>query len=261
MFILAIIYTCIFIFSFIDLTKRSFSIVDENALKTINDIKRSLLKLGIMGLISAWLSYFLWEDSSLTNNILKIIRGFTPIISIISIVIIIILWIVSPTNKYVEMNNLDTKKQCELKNNLKNYSFNKSFRINDLVVGIDNTKKVFVIFNTHSCIIDAIISFDSIIECEIIQDNSTVIKSSTKQAMIGSIIAGISGAIIGAASKHSEDVVHYLGIRIITKNISHAYYKINIINNTLKRNSDEYRKKVSQTEDLYSTIIAIINNK
>ena len=261
MFIFAIIYTCIFIFSFIDLTKRSFSIVDENALKTINDIKRSLLKIGIIGLISAWLSYFLWEDSIQSFGMLNLIRGFTPIISIISAIIIVILWIVSPTNKYVEMNKSIIKNQDSFKKTLKNYSFNKSFRINDCLIGIDNTRKELLICNMNSFSIDSIISFNSIIECEIIQDNSTIIKSTAKQAVIGGLIAGVSGAVIGAASKHSEDVIHYLGIRIITNSVLNSFHKIDIISDTINRNSDECKKRIRQTEDLYSTIIEIISNK
>jgi len=261
MLLLAAAYSIILILEFVDITNRLKEITDEAACRTLIDLRKNILKIGLLGLIASWLNYCLWDVFDTTFGILSVLRGFTPIITIISGIIIIILWIVSPSQKFIKDQERVHENQLLLKEQLKKYTISKSFRVNDYIIGIDKLQKTIIMYNTNEDKKITAIPFDSIVECEIMQDSSTILKSGLNRAVVGGMIAGVDGAIIGAMTRKSSDVVYNLSVRIITNNLAHSLYIIEIINTTIQRNTDEYKKKFQQAQDLYSTIVAIINSK
>jgi len=104
------------------------------------------------------------------------------------------------------------------------------------------------------------IPFNSIIECEIIEDNSTIMKSGLNRAIVGAAIAGTTGAIVGVATRKTSDVVNNLSIRIITNEVLNPHHEIKIITETINRNSDEYKQLYDNVQEIYSSVIAIIQS-
>lgn len=107
------------------------------------------------------------------------------------------------------------------------------------------------------------IKFQDILRCDVQQDNSTIMESSSGNAMAGAILFGATGAIIGAASKNSKDICNNLSIRIITKDILNPTVVIpliqnNLIQNNINRQSTTYRNLIQFADEVYSTIVAII---
>ena len=104
------------------------------------------------------------------------------------------------------------------------------------------------------------IPFNSIIECEIIEDNSTIMKSGLNRAIVGAAIAGTTGAIIGVATRKTTDVVNNLSIRIITNEVLNPHHEIKFVTETMNRNSDEYKQIYNDVQEIYSSVIAIIDS-
>ena len=62
-----------------------------------------------------------------------------------------------------------------------------------------------------------IINFSDIIECQIIEDSNTVMNGGVGRAVVGGALAGGVGAIVGANTRATKNVINILQIRIITK--------------------------------------------
>ena len=57
-------------------------------------------------------------------------------------------------------------------------------------------------------------------------------KGGVGRAIVGGALAGGAGAIVGANTRASKNMIYNLQIRIITSNINNSLYTINIINNS-----------------------------
>ena len=103
------------------------------------------------------------------------------------------------------------------------------------------------------------LDYQNIVQCIVQQDNSTVTESSAGNALTGAILAGTTGAIIGAASHSTKDVCSELSIRIITNDVLNPSIVISLINNRINRNSSEYQFLLGQANAIYATLTAIIH--
>ena len=174
--------------------------------------------------------------------------------------IFIILSIVVVTN--------DKKRQADAKIRLSEQLSNANIHydkvINITSTGID-TKVVFdlnnrkiAIINTNAVKIDYV-DFDKIIQCEILEDNSVVMKGGVGRAVVGGILAGGVGAIVGAQTRGSSEIVKNLSIRIITNDVINSLVWIHLIKTATKRDSFEYKRNKDAAQQIYSTIISILN--
>lgn len=86
-------------------------------------------------------------------------------------------------------------------------------------------------------------------------------KGGVGRAIVGGALAGGAGAIVGANTRASKNMIYNLQIRIITSNINNSLYTINIINNStgVDVNSYEYKNGSLFANEVYATIISIIN--
>lgn len=105
-----------------------------------------------------------------------------------------------------------------------------------------------------------IIKFTDIIECEIIEDSNTIMKGGIGRAVVGNAIAGGVGAIVGATTRKSKNVINSLQIRIITKNISKSLYTIRLITTEISKDSSIYNESMFFANNVYATITSIIND-
>ena len=105
-----------------------------------------------------------------------------------------------------------------------------------------------------------IINFSDIIECQIIEDSNTVMKGGVGRAVVGGALAGGVGAIVGANTRASKNVINILQIRIITKKISNSLYTIDLIKTEIEKNSMEYRNAMNFANNVYAILTSIITN-
>ena len=105
-----------------------------------------------------------------------------------------------------------------------------------------------------------IINFSDIIEFQIIEDSNTVMKGGVGRAVVGGALAGGVGAIVGANTRASKNVINILQIRIITKKISNTLYTIDLIKTEIEKNSMEYRNAMNFANNVYAILTSIITN-
>lgn len=158
-------------------------------------------------------------------------------------------------------NKEKTKDYLEGYNISKNISFVRSGIGNsEIDVKLDTEKQEVLICYYFSGAIHKI-PFREIIECEVIEDKNTVMKGGVGRAIVGGALAGGAGAIVGANTRASKNMIYNLQIRIVTSNINNSLYTINIINNStgVDVNSYEYKNGSLFANEVYATIISIIN--
>ena len=96
------------------------------------------------------------------------------------------------------------------------------------------------------------INYQNIIRCDIRQNN---LDSSAAGAMAGAMVAGSTGAIIGASSP----VCQNLSIRIITSDVLNPSIEIPLISTPVSRESSQYNFFLKFADNIYTTITAIIH--
>lgn len=164
----------------------------------------------------------------------------------------------------------DEKKKNEAKIKA-NRSAIKAGKIN----GFTPTKEIYQEFSVYAVYIDEhskrimiaqlisnnknIFQFNELVECSIIQDGATILSSGVGSAVLGGIIGGATGAIIGASSKNAKPVSLSMSVRIIINNIHNPLYEIPIITSSMQRTSDDYKKRTQFAQEIYATMVSIIN--
>lgn len=180
------------------------------------------------------------------------------IIYLISILVIFIyiFWIIIDNSNEKNKNN-----KKELIEYLKNKNFKTSqIRIyNNQEFRVDFENKQIAICSTFPKLYIDIVNFFDIIECEIIEDSNTIMKGGIGRSIIGGVLAGEVGAIVASNTRESKNIIYKLQIRIITKNIGRSLHIINIIDSEIKKDSSEYKRAMLFANNVYATIISIIN--
>ena len=105
-----------------------------------------------------------------------------------------------------------------------------------------------------------IIKFADLVECEILEDSNTIMKGGIGRAVVGGVIAGGVGAVVGANTRKSKNVINNLQIRIVTKNISKSLYTIRLITTKTCKDSTIYRESIHFANNVYATVQAIISD-
>lgn len=103
-----------------------------------------------------------------------------------------------------------------------------------------------------------IIPFQSLLECQIIEDNETVLAGGVGRAVVGGALAGGAGAIVGATTRKSKDIAKNLSIKIITSDLNDSLIVIPILENETNRESDKYKKAWTIAQETHATISSII---
>lgn len=104
------------------------------------------------------------------------------------------------------------------------------------------------------------LKFSDIVDCEILEDSNTVMKGGVGRAVVGGAIAGGVGAIVGANTRKSKNVVNSLKIRIVTQNVSNSLVMIDLITSETNKETTEYKNAIDFANKVYATIISIINS-
>lgn len=244
--------------------KDSVSCEDYQKIKT--SAEKVVIAGGISSLMSIinaiyWEQVFLPDVGPATMMILATIALFF---------VFIILWALTPSMASLE--NLRKRKQeyealCKEQNELLS-----SFHIDKKIVCKDNQLNIAVCSVEQQLVLYKDINmyqrdvsynkipFNSIIDCEILEDNATIMKGGVGRAVVGSMIAGETGAIVGAVTRKSSNIVNSLSVRIVVNDIQNPCYLIPIIDYSIERGTPAYKERFNLAQEIYSTIIAIIHN-
>jgi hypothetical protein len=106
-----------------------------------------------------------------------------------------------------------------------------------------------------------ILSFSEILDCEVFEDSSTILSGGVGRAVVGGMIAGGTGAVVGAATRKSKDVTNSLRIQIITADIDDSLMVFDLITSETSRDSDFYKKSIHLAQEVHSTLISIIKTQ
>ncbi len=154
-------------------------------------------------------------------------------------------------------------------NNLQNQLRQKKFKIDKTynIISLGVNKQVLFDFESNKiAILDAAansinyVEFNKIIDCEILEDNTTIMKGGIGRALVGGVLAGGVGAIVGAGTRGLSDIVKNLAIRIITNDISNPMVMITLINSDTKRDGLFYKNCMASAQEIYSTIVSVLNS-
>ena len=161
--------------------------------------------------------------------------------------------------------------QEQVGNELEKYQINKTFSVwyeavtpsDKYNLGIAIHQKCILLYpeykaNQYSFTM-RIIPFDSIIDCEIVENGAVVTQSGVGRAVIGGIIAGGTGAIVGAATRKTNDYLTELSVRIITNDILNPMVNLYITFRGAKTKKTECTQFYAKAQEIYSTIVSIIN--
>ena len=216
---------------------------------TLRQVRRSVAKIGlvciILALIDIYLFFYrLWQTSSafLASLILADIVGY---------IYMIIRWASGPTVYSVKVEKKLDSLSSELNEFLSKYHIDKKFQIGrtGLTVGVCQRQRQLLIYKAATALSPSqtykALPFRSIIDCELIEDNVTIMKGGLGRAAVGAVFAGETGAIVGAATRSSSDMVNSISVRIITNDVLNPYHPISILSTPIERKGWEYRENIN----------------
>lgn len=171
---------------------------------------------------------------------------------------------------YISVYNADKKRESEQQQEISNkqyeissYTPSQQFSAYGKAISIDEKSNKLAISDLNN---NYTFNFSDIIESEIIEDDSTITKTSrTSQiggALVGGALAGGVGAVVGglSGSKTSEKAVNKITLKIVVNNLQTPNFYIDFLNSANPlNNSDsrliEARDKANHWHSLLSVII------
>ena len=139
--------------------------------------------------------------------------------------------------------------------------FDNSMKFDKNIVAINKEKQEIQFF--YKLKLDKIISFENVVECNIIENSNVMESGGVGRALVGGIIAGGAGAIVGANTRKSKNIVSNLSIRIVTNEVDDPLYNLNLITYQIDTNkplyANFYKMAMNFANNVYATIQAIIN--
>lgn len=103
------------------------------------------------------------------------------------------------------------------------------------------------------------ILFEKIRQCELLEDNETIMKGGIGRAIVGGILAGGVGAIVGAATRKSQDVTNSLAIKIVIDSNLEPMLLFDLIFTQVQRSSNFYKDTYEKAQKVCSIIFNIID--
>lgn len=143
---------------------------------------------------------------------------------------------------------------------LTNKKYSKSIFHEDIDVALyfDEVMKQLRVENLLGRETQRVIPYSSMLDCEVLVDNATVMKGGVGRAVVGGVVAGGVGAIIGASTRSSTDKTNSMKVRIISIDVNDALIEIPIITIATKRDSQTYRDAEKFAQEAFATITSII---
>ena len=175
------------------------------------------------------------------------------ILVVIAFVIALIVYIVMSfrENKHRRERHAEILTQNEYSKSI----FHEDF---DVALYFDEQKKQLVIENLLGRASCRVVSYSDLLDCEVLVDNTTVMKGGLGRAAVGGVVAGGLGALIGASTTSSTDKTNSMKVRVITVDVSDALIEITIITGATGRDSQTYKDAEKFAQETFATIASII---
>lgn len=107
---------------------------------------------------------------------------------------------------------------------------------------------------------DAILTYDDILEFEVLEDGNSVLKGGLGSALIGGALFGIAGAIAGGSSKQSKATCNLLQLKITTRDPEWPLYYINYIDGReYRKDSLTYTKAFKEIQGIIAKLKIIVD--
>ena len=172
-------------------------------------------------------------------------------------------WLVFGLNKMREDKKHENNSKLVL-NNLKDFKPDSYYlsKSSGISFGFDNERKMICFLGaSHK---PAFYDYSSILQCEVVEDGVSILKSSTTstigRSILGGIIGGGVGAIIGGttSSKTQNVEVSSMDLKIIVNDPKNPIYKINFLNFKVKKHSLLYKEYYPQIEHWHALVSGLI---
>jgi hypothetical protein len=157
-------------------------------------------------------------------------------------------------DKQLASNNIKATKEIKFKGE-NEHSITLLLDSHSKKLAFCESKSLFNVPNTY------IIEVDNIIDCEILEDNSTIMKGGVGRAVVGGVLAGGVGAIVGSTTRKSSNIVSSLKLRVITNDVTNPMILLNFIVEPIKRDSYIYKTTFEITQEMYALLISVMPKK
>lgn len=179
------------------------------------------------------------------------------IILIIIIAVLAGIFKADKNNKYKKQSQIVFENLQEFKAD--NYYLSPSA---GLSIGFDNQrKKICFLDKTHN---SSIFDYNKILQCELLIDGESILKSSTSgtigRTLLGGILGGGIGAIVGGTtgSKTQKENISSIDLKIIVNDTSNPVYRINFLNIKTKKGSFIYKPAYAIAEHWHGIVSGLI---
>lgn len=161
-------------------------------------------------------------------------------------------------NEHPSIEALNEEEQIEYYEENK---FDSAIEFNKIIMAVNKQEKKLSFF--YNEMLDKTINFKSIVECKIVENSREMDKGGIGRALVGGIVAGSTGAIVGATTRKSKKIISNLSVRIVTDEIENPLYSLQLITNPIDINkslySNLYDTAMRFADNVYAIIKAIIN--
>jgi hypothetical protein len=158
-------------------------------------------------------------------------------------------------------NDEKQQKLLEIENTLSynNFVYDAEYSYDTYNIAVDKQHTQLAIIDFKN-IWFQLLPFKDIIACEIVINNQVIENSSAGNALVGGLLFGVTGAVIGASSKQSQNIVDDLYIRITTADVLNPMIRIQLIEKIVEYNSEAWKVANDFAENILSTMNSIIAN-
>ena len=119
-------------------------------------------------------------------------------------------------------------------------------------LSVDNTNKIFKVQGSSDRH-----TFADLLNYELYENNSVIMEGGVGRAIVGGALFGNVGAVVGATTRKSKNVVDALYIRLTLK--SSGMKRITFINSPTDRNGFVYKSSRKTSDEVVSKLELIIN--
>ena len=227
-------------------------------IEQIKNTRRKFLLIAILNVVLTYLNYFAWKEY--WDEFWVVVISMGAPLSYFYEVFRFILIPSKSSYDYAEKIKVQAQKRAEEQSAYySKYRITKVLNAPSMDVGFSDHTKMLCCFECTETNFTPLFQtpYETIIGCEMLEDNSTIMQGGVSRAVVGGIIAGEVGAIIGAGTRKTKNVVEKLSVRVLTNVIDNPVFNIPIIENEIQRHSSEYEEKYKIAETIFATINAV----
>lgn len=187
---------------------------------------------------------------------------------IVILVLIIIAFFLDRSKKNKQMKELDDEianlrekfqRRIKALESSKDFAPNKIYEIESLVFMIDDANKNFALISVDKTNLP-IYDYKKLIDYEVIENGSQITSGNSKNAVIGGLLFGATGAIVGAsASKEIKDICTELKLRIFLDDIENSQFTVEFVVYDTPKDDILYYEACERLNEITALLTYILN--